>query len=195
MELLYEESAQTIDYISAKRKFNIVKAFSVISYVIAAIWLVIVWYFFDWNAGGGIVFNIIVAFLPPAIFIVGGILLGKYKNRFYVDYDYIFISGTVQIAKIFNQSKRKEVLSFETREIEKIGMYASNTYEKYENFPGIVNSILTSNSTPADNKDFYYMVVNSQGYKYLLVFECTETFIVNILKFAKKNVLEQEFLK
>ncbi len=195
MELLYEECARTIDDVSAKRKFNTFKAFSILSYVIASIWFLAVWFFFNWNSGGGIVFNIIIAFFPLALFVVGGIMFGKYKNKFYVDYDYIFISGTIQIAKIFNQAKRKEVLSFETRDIEKIGMYKSKTYDQYEKHVGIINSILTSNSTPDAKKDFYYMVVNCQSNKYLLVFECTETFIINVLKFTTKKVLEQELIK
>lgn len=195
MELLYEECAKTTDYISAKRKFNIFKCFSIIAYVIAAVWLFIVWYFFDWNAGGGIVFNIIIAFLPPVLIIISGFLFGKFKYKFYIDYDYILISGTIQIAKIFNESKRKEVLSFETRDIEKIGMYGSDTYEKYATYSGIINSILTSNTVPSEKKDFYYFVVNCQGNKYLLVFECTETFIINVLKFTSKRVLEQELLR
>ena len=42
-------------------------------------------------------------------------------------------------------------------------------------------------------KDFYYIVVNTQDGKKLLIIECTETLIVNILKFANRTVLDEQF--
>ena len=49
--------------------------------------------------------------------------------------------------------------------------------------------------TPAENKSFYYIVAVVDSDRKLMVFECTETFIVNILKFSNKTVLEEEFTK
>ena len=61
--------------------------------------------------------------------------------------------------------------------------------------PGISKNILTSNYTPTDGKAFYYMVVNTAGDKKIFVLECTETFIFNVMKFANKSILDEEFVK
>ena len=59
--------------------------------------------------------------------------------------------------------------------------------------PGVTKMIFTSNYTATEGKDFYYIVANVDGDKKLMIFECTELFIVNILKFSNKTVLEEEF--
>ena len=190
MELLYEECAKVANEISAKRKFNTLKVISIIFYVISAIWLLVAWQGFDWSNG---TFALAATILPLAIFIAVGILIGQYKNKFYIDYDYILISGSIRISKVINNAKRRDILTFDARDIEKLGMFASETYEKYEMQNGIIEGFLSSNSEPANGKDFYYMAVNTQGSKYLLVFECTETFIKNVLKFTSNKVIEQGF--
>ena len=59
--------------------------------------------------------------------------------------------------------------------------------------PNKKQMILTSNAEPAQDKGFYYMVVNAGGQKYLFVIECTETFLSNILKFSNRTVFDDEF--
>ena len=103
------------------------------------------------------------------------------------------MSGSVRVAKVIKHTKRSSVINFETYNIEKLGRYNSPTYKRYELLTGIEKQILTQNLIPMDNKDFYYIVVNAGGQKNLLVFECTEQFIVNILKFSNRTVLEERF--
>ena len=118
-------------------------------------------------------------------------MLGKFKDKFYVDYDYTIISGSIRFSKVIKEIKRKHIVSFEASEIEKIGKYGSELFEKYSRMPDVKTVILTSNITPEEKKEFYYLVVNKDGEKKMYVLECTETFIVNILKFAKRTVLDE----
>ena len=60
---------------------------------------------------------------------------------------------------------------------------------------GISKLILTSNYTASEGKDFYYIVANVDGDKKLLVLECTEMLIVNILKFSSKTILDEDYVK
>ena len=69
----------------------------------------------------------------------------------------------------------------------------SETYDKYAASPGIKKLILTSNTEPEEGKDFYYLIVSSEGSKKLLILECSEIFLVNILKFANKSIVEKDF--
>ena len=79
--------------------------------------------------------------------------------------------------------------------IEKICEYGFGLYEKYSTMPGVSKLILTANNTPSENKNFYYLVVNVNGDKKLIILESTETFLVNIMKFANKTILDEEYVK
>ena len=192
-ELFYEESARIRDEKSASIKYNIFKTLSIISYVLMCVWIVLainayiltgVWYI-----------DLIFIAIPLVMFLFTGILLGKVKNKFYIDYDYTFVTGSIRIAKVIKNLKRKFVIKFDTSDIEKLGKYGSELYEKYSLMPGINKLILTSNATPSEDKDFYYIVVNNDGDKKLLIMECTQIFIINVIKFANKTVLDDEFRK
>ncbi len=188
-EVFYEETALLKNPKSAKRKYNFINVLSLISYSIIFFWIFIYLVSFGHVS---VIFDIIVFIIPAGVFVLVGILLGKFKNRFYQEYDYTFISGTVRIARVIKCIKRKFLLEFNCYDIEKIGVFGSETYFKYENMPGTKTQVFTSNDTPEKDKDFYYIVVNVNAEKNILIFECTKTFIINVLKFSKKTVLEKE---
>lgn len=191
-DIFYEESSKTREERSAKTKYYIFKTLSIISYVFFGIWLFLVVMLYQFKGSAGqIILGLLFALLPAAMFLASGILLGKFKDKFYVDYDYTLISGTIRFSKVIKEIKRKHIVSFETSELEKIGKYGSELYEKYSLMPDVKTVILTSNVTPDENKDFYYMVVNKDGEKKMYVIECTETFIVNVLKFSKRTVVDE----
>ena len=190
-EVFYEESATLTNRSSAKTKYTTFKIFSIISYVFAVIWFIIVFNFFDFK--GNIFINILFVGIPFAIFIVSGILIGKVKDKFCVDYDYTFVTGSVRFSKVINNVKRKKVLVFDTKNIDKIGRYDSETFRRYESMPGIKKLILTMNTEPQDGKDFYYLSVAVGGQKYLFVLECTELFISHLIRFSSRTVIEDGF--
>jgi hypothetical protein len=59
--------------------------------------------------------------------------------------------------------------------------------------PGVSKVFLTSNVVASEGKDFYYLLVNTDLGKKLLVFECTELFMVNVLKFSNRSILEEDY--
>ena len=148
---------------------------------------------FPLGEGSQIIISVILILIPSILFIVTGIIFGKVKNRFCVEYDYTFVSGSIRFSKVIKNSKRKFIVKFECSDIEKIGKLGSETFEKYYIMPGVSKKILTGNSSAMENKDFYYLVVNVDGDKCIYVIECTETFLINILKFTSKRILEEDF--
>ena len=190
-EVFYEESAMVQSLGPAKTKYYIVKTFSVISYVIATLWAIISFMLFPLN--GEVLLNLLFAALPFAIFLVSGILLGKIKDKLYVDYDYTFVSGSIRFSRVIKNVKRKNVLHFETSSIEKLGKYGSDTFERYMLMPDKKKIILTSNSEPEEGKGFYYIVANVGGQKYVFVLECTETFISYVIRYSNRTVIEDGF--
>lgn len=191
-EIFYEESAKIQDEGSAKRKYYVAKTLMIISYVLAVIWgLFCFMFIIDVNH---ILSSLIFTLVPLALFIASGVILGKFKDKFYVDYDYTFVSGSLRFSRVIKNIKRIHIMNFNTSDIEKIGLYGSESYERYELMPDVKKKILTSNDSPEDNKDFYYFAVNTAGEKYLLILECSELFIVNVLKFTNRTVLDQDLL-
>ncbi len=189
-EVFYEESAKVQNQKSAKTKYYVVKAFSIASYVMMAIWLLIFFYFFNLQSN---VLGYVIAIVPLVVFFFSGFFLGRFKNNFYLDYDYTFVSGSIRVSKIIKNVKRKFIIEFDVRNIEKLGKYGSETYISYEHKPGVKKKIFTLNLIPEEGKEFYYLVVNVDEDKQLFVFECTETFMATILKFSNKLILEKDF--
>lgn len=192
-EIFYEESAKTQNTGSASRRYYIMKIFMVISYVFAVLWVILFLNFFDFSKGVTWQ-SIILALLPIVLFIVSGIMLGRFKDKFYVDYDYTFVSGSLRFSKVIKNYKRKFIIKFETSDIEKIGLCDSESYMRYSSMPEIKKKILTSNMTAEEDKDFYFIVANCNGNKNLLTLECTETFIVNIMQYTNRTILDQELI-
>lgn len=190
-ELFYEETAAISNAGPAKTKYYVIKTFSVISYVIAVAWLLINVMIFPLE--GNVLLNILFVAIPFALFLASGIFLGRIKDKFYVDYDYTFVTGSIRFSRVIKNVKRKNILVCDTHNIEKIGRYGSNTFLRYNAMPDKKRMYLTSNIEPAEGKDFYYMVVNTNGQKYFLILECSELFLINILKFTGKLVFEDDF--
>lgn len=191
-EVFYEETALIQNEKRAKIKYRIFKVLSIISYVLAALWAIIVYYGYSLeNVNFLSVFIQII--LPLAMFIVSGIMLGKYKNKMYVDYDYTFVTGSIRISKVINQIKRKGVIKFDTKDIIQLGKYGSESFEKIQASPGIKKLVLTSNVEAGEGKEFFYLLVNKDNEKKLLIFECTEKFMATVLKFSNKTILEKDY--
>ncbi len=193
-EVFYEESASILNAKSASFKYNLLKTLSILSYVVLGIWLFVVIMFYEFNPKN-ILLDIILLLIPTALFFVSGFILGRFKNKFYVEYDYTFVSGSIRFSKVIKNYKRKFIIKFECSDVEKIGRVGSETFEKYYSMQSINKSILTSNDEAGEGKDFYYIVVNTNEDKYLFILECTQTFLVNILKMTNRTVLEGDFKK
>nr|MBO4517747.1 hypothetical protein [Clostridia bacterium] len=192
-EVFYEESAMVQSSGPAKTRYYIVKTFSVISYVIATVWGIIAVMLFPTQ--GNVLLNILFAALPFAVFLASGIILGKIKDKLYVDYDYTFVSGSIRFSRVIKNVKRKNILQFETSSIEKLGRYGSDTFERYMIMPDKKKVVLSSNIEPEDGKGFYYIVANVNGQKYIFVLECSETFISYVIRYSNRTVIEDGFLR
>ncbi len=189
-EVFYEESATIINAKSEKNKYNLLKTISIISYVILGVWLFLVFMFYEFSNA---VADIIFILIPTALFFATGLLFGKFKNKYCVEYDYTFVSGSIRFSKVIKNRKRKFIVEFDCADVETIGRVGSDTFEKYFDSPNIIKSVLTSNDQAGEGKDFYYIVANTGDGKNLYILECTQTLLANILKFSKRTVLEGDF--
>ncbi len=193
-EIFYEETAEVIEKSKNRKKYNLCTFFTYFSCFLIILLLFVYIFTLDLSLvfNGLVLLNVILAFLPIISLIATAIFLSRFRNRFNVDYDYIFVTGSITVSKVINNIKRYVVIKFECKQIEKLGKLGSKTFEKYANLPDLKPKILSQNVTAQDGKGFYYMVVNNKDGKHLLVFECSQTFISNVIRFCNSTILEKE---
>ena len=64
------------------------------------------------------------------------------------------------------------------------------TFEKWYSSPGIKKIYATPNKYIEDG---FYVVATVNGIKYLVLFECKEEYLVNLVNFTGKTVIEKDY--
>lgn len=192
-EIFYEESSHIQNEKKAKTIFIIFTVLAAISFIMMIFWIFMIGFVkVDDLKKGNIVVNIIYLFVPSLMFLGLGILSMNFRSKFYVDYDYIFVTGNVRFSKIIRNVKRKNICSFNVEAIEKVGKVDSETFNMYLKMPGIKKKPLTLNVYPS-NEDFFYMVVNTDKGKDLFILDCKEEFIATVLRYSNRGILEKDY--
>lgn len=192
-EFFYEESSFVKNEESAMRKFNMYKTLMIISFILSAICFFLLDYFpYDEERGFLWVPFIIGGIVPVLVFLGLAFLFMRLKNQSYIDYDYTIVSGNVRVAKIIGRVKRKKLLNFNFSSIVSMGAFGSETYNRIYNTPGVKQIYLTNNNLPTNSDNFYYIYI-SDGSKKLLIFDCSQSFILTIYRYGNKTVLEKDF--
>lgn len=198
MDAFYEESA--VDHNSAKsaRKYRILHVISTICLVIAILLLVVFLFNFPFGSGGGeAVASLRFVFgfcgMQGAMFLLAWFLLRKWKLRYNVSYDYCFVSGELRISKVFNVNKRKLIARVDCAEMIQVGDIDNPSYERFKSDPTVKEVVCTPNFEAGEGKFFMYVLAEYNGKK-LFVLECRELLLMNIMKFAKRSVLESDYV-
>lgn len=188
---IIEETAVCANYKGENFKYNLITFFSFLSLALVLIWF-LVCYSSLYYEEGGFFGALIVTLLPSILFLIIGILLFRFRDKFCADYDYAIVSGSVRVSKIVKGIKRYPLITFESNSITKIGIAESQSFLKICSDKSIKVLYASSNSTPTQDKDFYYIVTVSNGIKYVVVMECTKKFINHILAYCNKGVKDSE---
>ena len=192
-EIFYEESSHIQNEKKAKTIFIIFTVLAAISFIMMIFWIFMIGFVkVEDLKKGNIVVNIIYLFVPSFMFLGLGILSMNFRSKFYVDYDYTFVTGNVRFSKIIRNVKRKNICSFNVEAIEKVGKVDSETFNMYLKMPGIKKKPLTLNVYPS-NEDFFYMVVNTDKGKDLFILDCKEEFIATVLRYSNRGILEKDY--
>lgn len=117
----------------------------------------------------------------------------KLKTRFNLSYDYCFVTGELRISKVFNGNRRKLVARIDCDDIIQVGDTDNPSYERFKADPAVREVVCTPNFEPADGKFFMYLLANYDG-KRLFLLECRENLLINIMKFAKRSVLDSDYV-
>ena len=193
IDVFYEETVLVHNAEKQVKKHNLLKKISLILFGIGFLLFVIVFLSPVLKDDKNASLKLVILTFPIFIIVLLAVIFWFKKNNYCNEYDYSFVSGSIRIAKIINRSKRQFYFEFTTKAIAKLGKCGSGTYNKYATMDDIKKVVLTSNDTPEEGKDFFYIVAHVQGEKKLIIFECTEEFMRNVLKFSNRTVLEEDY--
>ncbi len=133
------------------------------------------------GAGG---FNI-SALLGLVIFGGGAALMWFGKDYLRVEYEYSFTNGIVDISQVLNNSRRKELVSIKTREVELVAPIDDPRLFNIEKRQGIkkVKAVLNADSR------IYFAVFRKNEQQYLVYFEPSEEFLRYMRMYNERNVV------
>lgn len=197
MDAFYEESA--VDQNSAKsiKKYRILQIISTACLVIAIMLFIFFIFNMPFSGGGEEVASMRFFFgflgVQSAVFFLAWFLLRKWKLRYNVSFDYCFVSGELRISKVFNINKRKLIARIDCSEMIQVGDIDNPSYERFKSDPTIKEIVCTPNFEAGEGKFFMYVLAQYNGKK-LFILECRELLLMNIMKFAKRTVLESDYV-
>ena len=141
------------------------------------------------------VINLIVLLIYFASCIAIMIIFNKKKKRALTEYDFSIASDKVIITKILNRSNRAYGAKIPFLSIYKIGNPGSESYNKILKSPDIKKYDFTIKDTvEEDKKPFYIASKTGEGHAVYII-QCTEKFMVQIVKHTSKDILEEDYKK
>ena len=193
MDAFYEESAVNANAKKEGKKYKFLHILSRIFLVLAVVLLVMCVMWVPVDAEKTTLFMCVFCGIQGGFFLLMWFLAYKMKLRYNVSYDYCFVSGELRISKVFSLTKRKLLARLECSEMLQVGDIENSWYERLRSDPMTKEVVCTPNIEAADGKFFMYILINNDGKK-LYVLECRENLLMNIMKFAKRNVLESDYV-
>ncbi len=176
-EVLYEESINPINYKFQKTIYVIYSVVFFVNVILAG--LSLLFGFFD------------ISFLITAVFFgVTAFLFWFLRGRIYYCVDCIFVSGSTRLIKVINYKRRKKILLFEANEVEQVGKITSESFSKLFNSPGIKKVYATPNRYIEEG---FYVFVKQSGADYLIIMDCKEEYLLNLVSFTGKKVIERDY--
>ena len=124
------------------------------------------------------------------VFLTVSLVLNYFQHKFYCFYDLIFVDGDVSVTKVINNVKRRRLLKFSCKKIEKIGFLGGETFNKYIKDKSVKKYYVTES---LDGGDVCILIDDVD--KKMLLFPYEEYFLVQVLKYAGPNKLEKQFIE
>lgn len=132
--------------------------------------------------------EISVNFQSLIIFVLAGgltFLLYWKRSNLKIDYDISFTNGFVEIARVANNIKRKELCRFYMKEVESGGYTTTANFKRYESMKDIkkYNAVLNK------GVDVFYLYVKVNDKSALVTFEATsQELLEHMYKYNPRNV-------
>lgn len=117
-----------------------------------------------------------------------GVFLWMKKDEAYLEYEYAYTCGDLEIAKIINSKRRKTLCKFTCSDIQAFGKTTASNYSRYKSMPDAKKLYATFVNLKKESSDKVYFAfyIGKKG-KVVLHFEPDE----EMLKYIKKHLKVQ----
>lgn len=121
------------------------------------------------------------------------VLISKLTSMCDEEYEYIFLNGDLEFAKIVGKKKRKELISVAMNEVELVAPLSSDKLAPYER--GDSSRYLVrdySSAFPSHRERMYAMICRTENQAYRIIFEPNEKLIEAMWQLAPRVVVKKE---
>jgi hypothetical protein len=122
-----------------------------------------------------------------AFVVIGGsaVLMWFGKDNLRVEYEYSFTNGVVDIAKVINNRRRRELISFKTREVELVASVDDPKLNGIKSRPNLkkISAVLNGDSA------VYFASFRKNEVQYLVYFEPSADFLKMMRIYNERNVI------
>ncbi len=178
-EVLYEESATPKNLKFQK--------------IIFIVYTVLIWIF-------GII-DVLTLLFYPAAYWVGMIVtlvfftgsgggVWFFRKQIYYCVDLVFVTGQTRIIKVVHFKFRRKILVFDYNEVIQVGKIGSESFEKLYATPKLKKIYATPNKYIENG---YYVYLNHEGINMLVLLECKEDYLINLVNFAGRKIIEKDY--
>lgn len=126
--------------------------------------------------------------------IIFAVVLYLIRKKILTYFDYTFISGEMRIVRVINGRYRRKFLVFDCKDVFLLGKVGSESFERLYSTPRIKKRMATPNGFGSD-KQLYYVGVDIQGEKNIVIMECDEKMLSFIASYAGRNAIEKDYAK
>ena len=144
--------------------------------------------------GAALAVNLLLFGGGPIMLGISSFLFFFFRLRFNPSYDYLFVEDELRITKVFNNRKRKHLITMTADRMLQIGYCEGDTFERMlESMRGDKPKSLTPNTTPEEGKQFIYILYSSSATgKGLYILECKKELLEYIVRAAGRNKFIKE---
>ena len=166
---------------AVKRKTN-VKTLALLGLIIGL--MVVAFAFFIFYFRNGIMFLIGVLLC---------LLISRLTSMCDEEYEYIFLNGDLDFAKIVGKKKRVELISVSMNEVELVAPLSSDKLAPYEKGDSSRYTVRDYSSAISNHRDrMYAMICRTENQAYRIIFEPSEKLIEAMWQLAPRAVIKKE---
>lgn len=169
MDNIYEQFIYSKSDGTAQIKFFSFAISAIVLLILAAVSLVIAFQQSMW-----------ALLAATAVTGVAGVFAWLKKDNAYIEYEYSYTLGDLEVAKIINNKRRRILCKFDCKDIEAFGKISTSAYQRYANNPNIKKVYATF--LKLAERDVYYMFYVGKKAKYLIHFEPDDEMLTYIKK-------------
>ena len=121
------------------------------------------------------------------------LLISKLTSMCDEEYEYIFLNGDLEFAKIVGKKKRVELLSVSMNEVELVAPLSSDKLAPYERGDSSRYAVRDySSAFPSHRERMYAMICRTENQAYRIIFEPNEKMIEAMWQLAPRVVIKKE---